>query len=351
MSISTTLGVNEAGKGHNVLRTVDVGHDGLPVYTIFSERDWARAGTTLATIVRHLDKERGTPTSSIAVLISSGMFKGLKVLPVLVASFYEMLRCFYRGEQESGQQNSLVPLPMFLFDSNVRDETDLTEAKSKWDAWRRDLDGHFSTIQPNPISGVFDKQDVWVKSVEYLTAERLSKDPVGSDRTLRPKSPAYEKVRSILLHILWKCILESFRAITVDGLRRSFRELCDSEYQRAARTVGTPPSSVSVASDLGLEQFERFLGRYRYVTFADLSWIQGCEADVVVACVPANYDTIEPTILWPLLSRSKQLTIAVLLAKNKTEARRHWLGPWHDWGEEMSRHRANTHSKKRSYSI
>jgi hypothetical protein len=343
-SISITLGVNEEGKGQNVLRTVDVGHDGLPVYTIFSKKDCACAGRTLATIVRHLDKERGTPTSCISVLISSSMFKELKVLPELAATFYEQLRDFYRGEQECGQQNSLVPLPMFLFDSNVCDKADLTEAKSKWDAWRKDLHGHFSAIKPSP-TGHFDRQDVWTNAVEFLTADRLAKDPpVGGDRNPSPKSPACEKVRSILLHIVWKCILGTSKAMNVGDLSRVLLETCDAEYRKAAQTVGTPLSSVDgVAVSDSVKQFEKFLGRYRYVTFADVSWIQGCEADVVVACLPVS-STLEPTILWPLLSRSKQLAIAVLFAENETEARRRWLGPWHDWDEEMRRHRANNNN-------
>ncbi len=343
MSISTTLGFNEAGEGHDVLGTVDVGDVGTPVYTT-SILDWTTAGTTLATIVWNLDKELGTPISSIAVLTFSGLDSGLndmstitmgpEVLPVVTASFYEKLRDLYVVQTGSGgQQNSLVPLPMFLFDSNVRDVADLNEAKSKWEAWRDDLDGNFSSIMPSTVRGASDsdKKDAWAEAVKYLITERLPTDPARNDQAPRPKSPAYEKVRSILLHILCTCI---FHPAPGGDLEQDFRNVCASEYGRAAQTAGTPPSTV--------EEFERFLGRYRYVTFADASWIQGCEADVVVACLPL--DDVEAPIMWPLLSRARQQAIVVLVSDSEEEARSHWLGAWHDWDKEMKRHRANNNN-------
>ena len=53
-----------------------------------------------------------------------------------------------------------------------------------------------------------------------------------------------------------------------------------------------------------VEKFLNFLERFKFVTIADLSWIQGCESEVVVACIGMNCNTLESTVLWPLVSRS-----------------------------------------------
>jgi hypothetical protein len=304
----------------------------------------------LAKTVWHLNQQRGVgfvsparpsqaQRSSVTVLVSQ---TGFQAFAQAMACFYEELRTFYKDEPGCiGQHTSLVPLPLLMLDLEVDEKLDGKSAHDAWTKWKSDLDAFlksFSSVTP------LDKPNLWFGSVEHLLSDLKLFSAYGSTLlTSCPplfESPSVEKVRSILLHILWKSIYEP-GASTVDQVAVCFKQFCAEAFSAAALS-GQQLSCVSricgarsqvVSQNI---QIANLLKRYKYVTFAEVGWIQGCETDVVVACGPANFIG-GVHVLWPSLSRAKHLAIAVLTSDSEEYTKSQWNGPWHDWDEEMEK--------------
>ena len=322
LSISTVVDSHEGLRSQEQIpRPVNIGFHGLPVFTTACGRDTAAGVKMLGETVWHLVNKRGVPTSSIAVIMYTAMLNPMEDLPKLTAMFYKEMRNLYKNQLSSGgQHNSLIPLPLYSFDSRAL-EFGLEEARVLWKDLRQQMENHFDQVKDD-----FDKTEVWLEAVNCFIWP-------GHNQDSEVKIPACEKVRSILLHLLWKCIFEDGKHKTGVELKDEFFKVCDEDFKKAAIRKSKISQDPTV---LVSDTFGNFLNRYRYITLSDVWSIQGCEFDYVVYyCREAS---IRPVFL-PVslaLSRSKQLAI-VAFQKDKENAQAYWPGPWHDWDEEMKK--------------
>jgi hypothetical protein len=196
---------------------------------------------------------------------------------------------------------------------------------------------------------ITDKGQLWSGAVSILLSELLDVHAVSSRLTFEQRSSACEKVRSVLLHLLWKSVFESGQD-TATEVYADFDLKCQAVFAPMAEpTKAKRRRNTGSRSDADV--LDRALKSFRFISFVDVNWIQGCEADVVVICAPSVDGRKFPEApktrklhIWRSLSRAKLLSVAVIPARTEDEAKDYWPGPWHDWSQfkETSSDNENT---------
>jgi hypothetical protein len=369
-AVGEILNRSDTDELRKVLRTVEVGHNGLPVYTAYCPRSEEAAGKSLANVVWTLNGQHAVKLQSMAVVLSianvrAGVVtrsstKGLSGsappldLAKLTASFYEALRNPYMDEPGGsrkrraepralatggGQLNSLIPLPLFALENGTHNQQDLEDAWERLATWMMAIGSFFRRKATEVVA---ETHDMWLGALKTLLSE-LSDSDKCEERT-----PVCEKVRSILLHLLWKCCVESGSRVPTE-----IYEYFDEEFQDLVASVksrngrGAKRMRMHTSSDSDMDTDETMsdaealgflIEKYRFVQFLDVNWIQGCEFDVVVVCAPSvdgrtfkKHPKERKLHVWRSLSRTKLLSVVVLPAKNEEEANAYWPGTWHDW--------------------
>ncbi len=330
-----------------MLGTVNVGHKGLPVYTAFcKDSDEEAAGEKLVEVMWTLHQQHAVKLETMAVIVDLHLVTTSytrKFAKKLTTSFYKSLQTHYIRDT-GGQQYSLIPLPLFALDIKTHSQQDLKNALEKQGTWTKTLDEYFNRDQMSEAEG----HTIWEDAVRILLSDVYTKS------TNISQSPASEKVRSILLHLLQKsCDKMTSKALEgeqgtkgekkilppkeiFDDFKRTFRELLEKEKvaqgrvvkRRGKRSLDNRNNMVSDAEALGL-----LLNRYRFLQFVDVNWIQGCEFDVVVMYSLNKLVNIFEYQLFLSLSRAKLLSVAIIPGKTEEDAAKRWPGPWRDWKE------------------
>jgi hypothetical protein len=334
------------------LTPADVGHDGLPVYTLTCEDSDEAVGEALADIVWNFEKKFGMDRSSLAVVMSfvsnEAQLKESHV-PGVIANYYLAYKTRARAPGTKGQESSLVALPLFALNCNTSEHTteEFKLGTSKFEVLRQKLEQLLpSWVAGTPFSSPEGRKLLWLKSVDWL---RLDSNSV----TTIEKSPVSEKVRSVLFHLLLESIFEAC-VQTAEQLTADFHNRCErllnqvrdglkpkkrlrrgkkkSDVKTIQQTCPETSKAVSIAEEITENELRALLSRFRYVSFVDSGWIQGCEVNAVVALVYKRYTFFN---LAPALSRAKLLAVALMPTKDEAKTRRTWQGPWQDWKEEM----------------
>ena len=312
-----------------------MGHCGFPVYTTACKEDEDALGTRIAKIVRHMNVQLGVERPAMTVVFLSGN------LLKMTSSFYLALRTQYRDEPRSGQKSSLIPLPLFSLDFGDHGLEDLTNAASCWETWTEMLKSYLLSLVGR---GQFRKRTCWMEALKCLMADLLSKSVTRDDKfgeidsRANDRSPASEKVRSILFHLLWKSIFKEDNQ-EASGAIEEFDKHC-RDLRRKAKSVVRAKHPRHQTSVFGPQHIEALLERFSFVSFVHADWIQGLESDVVIACVPVTHTWPcgnQVGLSWSMLSRAKLFSVVVVQGKNEADARSRWLGPWHDWDDVMGK--------------
>jgi hypothetical protein len=311
------------------LEALNVGHDGLPVYTAHCEYSIEDAGHKMAEVVWTLDKQRRVELRSMAVVFNcpaddillrtwkrfhANCNVSSTEFAKLTTSFYKALGTRYK-ENARGQQHSLIPLPLFALDIETHSDEDIQNAQERFGTWMKTL----CQILERSAQSKVDRQKRWLDAVETLTLDVHTRSSPSS------RSSASEKVRSILLHLLWECCIktDSTKSEGGQGLEEEAKTLCQ-QFEDSSEIFDGAMSDVKALVPL--------LKRYRFVQFLDVDWIQGCEFDVVVTWAYTRVWRYE-TVVFGSLSRAKLLAIVLLPAETEKDARARWVGPWRDWSE------------------
>jgi hypothetical protein len=284
----------------------------------------------MAEVVWTLDKQRRVELKSMAVVFSSPEYGPLgrmweRFLPKrfvsstefakLITSFYKALGTRYR-DTARGQQHSLIPLPLFALDIETHSDKDLQNALERLGAWMKTLREFF---ERNVQTKIDDCHKMWESAVESLMLDLRTEYSPSS------QCSASEKVRSILLHLLWTCCVKS--ESTASELGRGMGGDVKTPGQKFEDL-----SKIFVEAMVDAKALCPVLKRYKYVQFVDVNWVQGCEFDVVVTYAKARLSRYE-TIVFGSLSRAKLLSILIIPAKTEKEAKARWVTPWRDWSE------------------
>jgi hypothetical protein len=204
----------------------------------------------------------------------------------------------------------------------------------------QDIRRYFERVEPGTV---VESHEMWLGAVDTLLSELSDVHSVSSRLKFEERASACEKVRSILLHSLWKCCVESGKTSPSEifecfddechDLFDSARKVGEAKRKRMLTSGSSTGGTISDADALGL-----LISKYKFVPFLDVNWVQGCEFDVVVICAPSvdgrKYPEAPRTrklFIERSLSRTKLLSVSVIPARTEQEARTYWPGPWHDW--------------------
>jgi hypothetical protein len=310
--------------------TTNAGHDGLPVYFALCEPGHEADKT--AEVVFTLGQQRCVPLKSMAVFLGALGLPPWDNLTQLIMSFYEALRTRYMDDTR-GQQQSLIPLPLFALDIQSHSDDDLVNASRMLATWTERLREFFHRFKTSEMK---DSDALWEGAVDTLLDEV---------RVPSYRSPASEKVRSILFYLLMKC-----RADTASNAREyekgtgEDRKVCPSdifenfltklgklleggekakEQCGGARTDEKSASSPRTSKEVIHAQAIGHLLKkksFRFVHIVKGDEVQGCEFDVVVVCAFLSI-WLPRDHLFYCLSRAKLLSIVIDSGEVKFEWR------------------------------
>ncbi len=320
------------------INTKAVGHHGLPVFTAICH-DNRDAGKLVAETVHHLDLDRGVYRNTVLVLFD----RQVKSPAELAAPFYDSLANMYGDKTpERGELISRIPLPLFAVDhdSSAYSEEEIEASVKVFHALKNKV---ADSLRRETIACRDNNLETTPNAFIWLAeANNIIDFDVHSCSSHFNGDPAPEKVRSILLHILWKSTLaRRVEMSKPDDIEKAFVENENELFQKAknARSSSRPSSENPdpAVSLFGVNEMRKLLNKFRFVSFMDMNHVQGCESDVVIGfSSPIDCRHFQ---VWKQVSRAKLWSILVFLSDehdgNPEQAKAEWPLPWLDWRQEM----------------
>jgi hypothetical protein len=333
--------------------TANFGHDGLPVFSALCEP--GDVACKAAEVVCTLSQQRRVPLQSMVLMLFRPLLPSLDYAKVIMG-FYKALGTRYMDNKRR-QQQSLIPLPLLALDIQSHSTQDLQNALKMVETWIGDLRQFFINLK---VIEMEDSEKMWKDAAETLFRD-LDKSSPSS------RSPASEKVRSILLHLLMKCrgdaASKTREGEQVTGERRNTSQSVDCTYsklhifknfemrwqellgsgKKATMQCGGEASTNKRAlcsSTSKKVPDEEALGRllnkksFRFLQIMNFNEVQGCEFDAVVGCGLPGEKNHMHAYFSHCLSRAKLLAILIARKSNWEE----YIGPnfshhIRDWSE------------------
>jgi hypothetical protein len=274
--------------------------------------------------------------------------------PKVIMRFYKALQHRYM-DNTRGQQQSLIPLPLLALDIQSHSPQDIQNALKMVEMWMEELRKFFES---SDLSKMKDSDEFWKGAVETLFRDLRDQSSPST------RSPASEKVRSIFFHLLMKCRANAApkaregERVTAEEINTSprylfknfemeWRELLGSSGKaKARRGRGTKRTDeerglcLSTSEEEADAQALKSLlekKSFRFVQVVDCGDVQGCEFDVVVACM---FDKASPSrggSFFHFLSRAKLLSIVIsprgLMRYWESRIGTRFSGHFRDWRE------------------